>query len=191
MNTHIADATVVREGRAQYFQAQHIPLDGGYQDRWVPVEVGPLKFAFPNTSARRRAVRFHDLHHVATGYGTDHVGESEIAAFEIGGGCGPHAPAWALNLYGMVLGLGNEPARLLPAFVRGRRSGTLYHTPWDESVLDLSVGELRSRLGLDRDLSPPTLGERLAFYGWMGAALIFSFGPLVLLALGVWGVLAR
>lgn len=191
MNTHIADATLVRDGRAQYFQAQNIPPDGGYEDRWVPVTLGPLRFAFPNTSARRRAVRFHDLHHVATSYGTDHVGESEIAAFEIGGGCGPHAPAWVLNLLAMVLGLGNEPSRLLPAFVRGRRSGTLYHAPWDESVLDLSVGELRARLGLDRDLSPPTLAERLAFYGWMALALAFSLGPLVLLGLGVWRVLVR
>jgi len=191
MNTHIADTTPVRLGRAQYFQAQHIAPDGGYEDQWVPVEVGPLRFAFPNTAARRRAVRFHDLHHVATGYGTDHVGESEIGAFEIGGGCGAHGPAWVLNLYALMLGLGNEPARLLPAFVRGRRSGTLYHAPWDESLLDLSVGELRARLGLDRDLSPPTLGERLAFYGWMAVALLFSLAPLVLLALGVWGLLAR
>lgn len=189
MNTIIADATPVREGRARYFEVQHIPADGGYNDARVPVTVGPLRFSFPNTPGRVRAVRLHDLHHVATGYGTDHAGEAEIAAYEIGGGCGRHYAAWVLNLLAMVLGLGNKPHQMLPAFVRGRRAGTLYHEPWDESLLDKPVGELRAKLGLDRDLSPPTLGERLAFLGWMVTALVFSFGPLALIvALAVWAL---
>ncbi len=189
MNTHISDQTRVRDGRAQYFQAQNIPADGGYGARWVPVTVAGVSFAFPNTPGRVAAVRLHDLHHVATGYGTDHTGESEIAAYEIGGGCGPHLAAWVLNLYGLVLGLGNQPSRLLPAFVRGRRAGTLYHQPWDESVLDLDVGALREKLALDQDLSPPRPGERLAFYGWMLFALLFSLGPLLaILGAAVWAL---
>ena len=38
--------------------------------------------AFPNGAARVRAVRLHDLHHVATGYATSWVGEAEIGAWE-------------------------------------------------------------------------------------------------------------
>ena len=41
---------------------------------------GPVRFAFPNTAGRVRAVRYHDLHHVVTGYATDWTGEAEIGA---------------------------------------------------------------------------------------------------------------
>lgn len=30
---------------------------------------------FPNTHGRRRALAYHDLHHILTGYRTDFVGE--------------------------------------------------------------------------------------------------------------------
>lgn len=189
MNTHIPDATLIREGRAIYFQTQNIPPDGGYNDAWVPAQLGPVSFSFPNTPGRLRAVRFHDIHHVLTGYGTDHTGESEIAAFEIGGGCGRHTAAWVLNLFAMVMGLWNEPGRLLPAFVRGRRSGNLYHQAWDEALLDQRVGELRARVHLDEQTAPPTLTEKLAFAGWMSVALTMVFGWVgVIVALVIWKI---
>jgi len=39
-------------------------------------------FSVPNTPVHRWAIQMHDLHHVATGYGTDTVGEGEISAWE-------------------------------------------------------------------------------------------------------------
>ena len=49
---------------------------------------------FPNTPSRKRAVRYHDLHHALTGYATDLTGEFEISAWEIGSGCADHVAAW-------------------------------------------------------------------------------------------------
>ena len=42
--------------------------DGGYSKRWVRIELGKIALSFPNLPSRVRAVRFHDLHHVLTGY---------------------------------------------------------------------------------------------------------------------------
>ena len=35
-----------------------------------------VKFSVPNPPPHQRAIRLHDLHHVATGFGTDHAGEA-------------------------------------------------------------------------------------------------------------------
>src|SRR4051794_5759973 len=41
-----------------------------------------LKFSLPNPPSHQRALRLHDLHHVATGFGTDHAGEAEISVWQ-------------------------------------------------------------------------------------------------------------
>jgi hypothetical protein len=141
------DVMTVREARALYF-AQNGLSEAGYSDRWVKLRAGPLPLAFPNTRARVRAVKLHDLHHVATGYDTTWRGEAEIGAWELAAGCGHHLPAWVLNLGAVVVGLLIAPGRTLRAWRRGRRSRTLYAGEFDPSLLDMTVPELRARLGL-------------------------------------------
>ena len=72
--TTSAEALIIRDARAQYF-AENGFGDGGYTATWVKVQAGPLPIYFPNTAARVRAVRLHDLHHVVTGYDTMWTGE--------------------------------------------------------------------------------------------------------------------
>ena len=72
---HYDAALTLREARGRYFAANGLG-EGGYDDKWVRLAVGPLRFAFPNTAGRVRAVRYHDLHHVVTGYATDWTGEA-------------------------------------------------------------------------------------------------------------------
>jgi hypothetical protein len=145
MHVRYDDAMTVREARAKYF-ADNGFGDGGYEDRWVRFKVGPFPVAIPNTGSRKRAVRLHDLHHVATGYDTDLRGEAEIAAWELAAGCKDHVAAWLLNLGALPLGLFLAPGRLLDAWRRGRRSRSLYDGEFRESLLDMTVGELRARL---------------------------------------------
>lgn len=173
----------LRQARERYFRANGLGADGGYADSWVKVRLGPIPFAFPNTAGRVRAVRFHDLHHVVTGYATDVVGEAEIAAWEVGSGCDGYVAAWVLNLYAMAIGLfvGREPT--WRAFVRGRRSGNLYHEGWREGLLDESVGAMRSELALDRaDTPAATSGDRALFGFWLAASLLLALATLALLA---------
>jgi hypothetical protein len=69
----------MRDARGQYFALNNFK-DGGYDDKWVSLKLGPIPFGFPNTKARIRAVKLHDLHHVLAEYDTSYIGESEIGA---------------------------------------------------------------------------------------------------------------
>ena len=171
--TRYGDTLSVREARARYFRDNGFGEDGGYGAAWVKLQMGPLTLPLPNTPQRVRAVRFHDLHHVVTGYATDWTGEAEIAAWEIASGCADHHAAWLLNLWAMAIGLVIAPGRVWRAFVRGRRSRNLYREPWSEALLEPRVGELRARLGLDDAAaasSPARAAERAAFAGWCAAS---------------------
>ena len=101
----------MREARALYFDINHFGDSDGYDDKWVDFKLGPMPMPFPNTPARVRAVRFHDLHHVLTGYDTNTIGEFEISAWEIAAGCKGYVAAWQLNLGGMFAGLLVAPRR--------------------------------------------------------------------------------
>ncbi len=139
-----ADTMTMREARKVYFDANGFGETGGYDDAWVDFKLGPIPMPFPNTKARVEAVRYHDLHHLLTGYDTDIVGEFEIAAWEIAAGCKGYGAAWALNLGGMAGGLVRAPRRVFAAFVRGRGQRTTYGEELDV-VLALTVGAARER----------------------------------------------
>jgi hypothetical protein len=116
----------LRDARRIYFDANHFGEDGGYGAKWVDFKLGQIPFPIPNAPSRVRPVRFHDLHHVLTGYDTSTIGEFEISAWEIAAGCRGFAAAWVLHLSGMFAGMLVAPRRTFLAFVRGRRSRTLY-----------------------------------------------------------------
>ena len=101
---HDPDSTMLA-ARALYFRANQFGDDGGYGDAWVTVKLGPVPVSFPNAAERVRAVRYHDLHHIITGYDTDIIGEFEIAAWELGSGCKDFWAAWFLNLGSLTGGL--------------------------------------------------------------------------------------
>lgn len=159
------------EARARLFALSGFPPDGGYGDAWVVLKLWRIPLAFPNTAGRRRAVRFHDLHHVLTEYRTDWRGEFEIAAWEVAGGVNRYWEGWILDLLGFACGLLVFPRYVYRAFVRGRRSRNLYFDEWDESILSRRVGEVRARLGLDANEARPTSADRRAFMLWSAASL--------------------
>jgi hypothetical protein len=173
----------LRDARATYFRDNGFGDDGGYAKKWVSLRLGPIPFAFPNTSARVRAVRYHDLHHVVTGYRTDLVGEAEIGAWEVASGCAGFAAAWILNLYAMVLGCcAGAPGAVWRAFVRGRRTRNLYRERYDDALLGAELGAVRIRLGLaaTAESRPPaaTPADRVAFAGWSAVAAALALGTI-------------
>ncbi len=186
------------EARARLFALGGLGEDGGYGDAWVKLRLWRIPLAFPNTKGRRRAVRFHDLHHILTGYPTTWRGEFEIAAWEVAGGIRRYWVAWLLDLLGFACGLAVYPRATYRAFVRGRHSTNLYGDEWDESILGRTVGELRRRLGLDDEEARATPADRLSFALWAAAsaAAYVATGALMLapvpaLAAALWLYLAR
>jgi hypothetical protein len=172
---HYETSHSLREARRHYFEANGFGASGGYDKKWVPLAFGPLRFAIPNTPGRVRAVRYHDLHHVVTGYATDWTGEAEIGAWEVASSCRDHIAAWVLNLFAMQLGLWFAPRTVWRAFLRGRHSHNLYAGPFDDALLDESVADMRARLALGEPLPQATLGDRLRFVGWSATALALAF----------------
>lgn len=183
---HYDDSLTLRDARRLYFDANGFGPDGGYHDAWVKFDLGPLPIAFPNTASRVRAVRFHDLHHVMTGYETTTRGESEIGAWELGSGCADHYAAWVLNLTAFGTGLVIAPVATFRAFVRGRRSANLYRATYDDALLGRRVGEVRAELGVDAPARPVSLGDLAAFGACVAGALLA--GLPVALSMPVLGV---
>jgi hypothetical protein len=187
----IDPALPIAEARQIYFERAGLPADGGYAARWVPLRIGPIPFAIPNTKARRRAVPLHDVHHLVTGYRTDWPGEGEISAWELGAGCGSYGFAWAINLHGLVAGWVCGWRRTFRAFVRGRRSRSLYREldarrraapgrgdGLDEALLRTPVGALRARLLVGEAELAPRASDRLVYAGICAIALVFALASL-------------
>lgn len=112
-----------------------------------------LKFSVPNPPSHQRALRLHDLHHVATGFGTDHAGEAEISVWQTLRGL--HAAGHyvtAIVLGNVLLGLLAAPRRTIAALRLARAGGSLFDVDRKyEDLLALSLGELRALLGLPQE----------------------------------------
>lgn len=139
----------VREARDHYLAENGFNTDG-YDSPRTDGSLFGLKFSVPNPPAHQRALRLHDLAHVATGFGTDHAGEAEISVWQAQRGlrAGGHYVA-AIVLANVLLGFLAAPRRTLTA-LRAQSSGrSLFELPLHyEQLLELSVGELRQLLGL-------------------------------------------
>ncbi|HYK82147.1 MAG TPA: hypothetical protein VEU55_03305 [Gemmatimonadales bacterium] len=171
-----AAALTLRQARERYFARQHLG-DGGYADRWVKLQAGPIPLYFPNTRARVRAVKLHDLHHLLTAYDTSWRGEAEIGAWEIASGCGRHYPAWVLNLCAVAVGLVIAPRAVHQAFLRGCYSGNLYCArECDAALLERRVGEVRHALGLDRVAPRPAPRDHARFAAWAAVSAVTVAG---------------
>ena len=76
----------VRQALATFLETNHFSVEA-YDAPTVAIPIGPITVALPSTAGRKLLVRWHDLHHVLTGYDTDLVGEGEIGAWELRAGC--------------------------------------------------------------------------------------------------------
>jgi hypothetical protein len=173
MNIYSPDLTL-RAARERYFEINRFE-GGGYEEGWVKMRAGPVPIWFPNTVARVKAVRFHDLHHVLTEYPTTWRGEAEIGAWEVATGCAAHYQAWLLNLLAFAVGLLINPRGVYRAFMRGRRSRNLYRTTFSDELLARKVGNVRRELNLDEPPAPPAPVDRRAFIFWsLASAGVFA-----------------
>lgn len=167
------------EAVKRYFRENGFGEDGGYEDDWVDFHLGPIPMPFPNSAGRKRAVRFHDLHHVLTGYRTDTLGELEIAAWELGAGCDGFPTAFVINAGGLAAGAFAAPRRTFRAFLRGRASRSLYGEAYEEVLSEEVELARKKRLGADRKA---TIGDAARFVGLFFVGLALA---LLLLALVV------
>ena len=108
-------------------------------------------FSLPNPPSRKLAVRFHDLHHQMTGYGTDPVGEGEISAWVLRKGIRVFGIYVLLIIFfGTFLGLIHSPRRVWRAWRVSKSSARLPPASIEryEQLLTLNLGELRALYGV-------------------------------------------
>jgi hypothetical protein len=178
-------AVNLSEAREQYFIANGLPSDGGYGLEWVPVQLGRVRLYIYNSNARRRAVPYHDLHHVLTGYDASATGEAEIGAWELAAGTRPHWFATTINVPAVFIGLCVAPNRVFEAFRRGRRCRSLYGEPLTREVLASDVADVQRRLGLCDDIGEPLFSDYLTFAELCLVTIALVLAPLFLV---VWFV---
>ena len=143
----------VIEGRDHYLAENGFTVQA-YEDAWTKASFFGLSFSVPNTARHRWAIMLHDLHHVATGYGTDLPGEAEVSAWEARRGLRPlGAYVASIVTGGAAFGLMIAPRRTVRAYRdSGRGVPSLFRRDADyEATLALTVGALRERLGVPRN----------------------------------------
>lgn len=146
-----ADWSVARARDA--YLAENGFTTAGYDEPWTPAALFGIRFRVPNPPRHRWAIMRHDLHHAATGFGTDLRGEVEISAWEArsglrGLGCYTGWIVLSLALFGLVI----APRRTLAAWRAARGGSSLFRLARldYESLLAQPLGELRATLGLPR-----------------------------------------
>jgi len=184
------DTVTLREALRDHLEESGFPADLGNTERWVTIRIGPIPFCLPNLPIRQRAMLPHDLNHVVSGYGHDLVGESEVGASEIGGGCGRFLAAWVLAWSVITPGAVVAPKRIFDAFVRGRHTGNLFSRDLD-SLLERTVPQVQAELALDRP-HVATISDRMVFVVVVVSAPVVAALPgLFSLATSPWWLAQR
>ncbi len=145
-------ALTVRAAREVYLAENGFTTDEYTAETfWLAILGGRFRVTLPNPPPRRWAVALHDLHHVATGYGTDFIGEGEVGLWELMGGCETWV-VYGLNAGAAMLGFAIAPRRLIQAYRDASTAKALYRQGGKvDDWLDLTLGELRERLGIPRE----------------------------------------
>jgi hypothetical protein len=172
------DRILIRVALQRFYAEHGLPPDGGAGRAYFLVHVGPLTIPLPNPPMRKRALLYHDIHHLVTGYNAVFSqGEMIIAGYEIGAGCGRFAVAWIINLWMLALGLFVTPRRMFAAFVIGRRCESLYRrVEQSDRFMDMTVGQMRQWLRLDQQAPRATRADRACFALWCAAAWLVTLG---------------
>ena len=177
----------IKEALTIFFEKYQLGPDGGMSDRWVKLRFGKFYIPIPNTASRKKALIFHDVHHIATGYQSNWKGECEIGAWEVSTGCGSYTAAWLLDLAVFALGLLIFPVATFKAFVRGRRTLNFYRNSYSGAeLMPMEIEQVQALLKLNTASNAPASAvEILAFFWWSCIAAVFAitffFGPYILL----------
>jgi len=125
----------LREELAAFYRRCGFSDTADRQACTVPVYTGCLLVPLPNIETRHIYLKYHDLHHIVTGYSTGRIGEGEVSAWELGTGSMLNSPLLGtMNLIALSTGLVLQPKRMWRAFRRGCRSRNLYPLAMRERI---------------------------------------------------------
>lgn len=126
--------TIAQELQA-FYQKHGFGDVPGKRPKLVQVYTGCMLVPLPNIEARRRFLKYHDLHHLITGYSVGRIGEGEVSAWELGTGSMFASPMLGImNLIALSTGFFLQRGRMWQAFKRGCRSRNLYSLAMRKAV---------------------------------------------------------
>jgi hypothetical protein len=137
------EPVTVENALRQHYAESGLPADGGRFALVWTLKLGPVSLRLRNFKWRQRALPRHDIHHLLTGYECTRTGEMEMAAWEAAAGGFPSVLSTAFCLPLVAIGALIAPRRGFAAFVRGRRSQTLYALPSTLDLASLALSTLR------------------------------------------------
>ncbi|MGH1486144.1 MAG: hypothetical protein ACRBCI_07975 [Cellvibrionaceae bacterium] len=159
------------------------PFEDNYHDKVVHLYAGPYLIPVPNSKVRQKALPYHDLHHLFTGYSNSRIGEGEVGAWELGSGCWNNPIALFLNLGGVSTGLLYSPKRICRAFIWGCHSQNLYDLAL-EDILSSEEKVLTDYVFHKQIKGRSSIVNHLRFATY-GAIAALAIPPLLLFGWGV------
>lgn len=171
-----------REALIGFYKFNRLNLTADFESHCARVYIGCILAPVPNINARKKYLKFHDLHHVMTGYGIGRVGESQISAWELGSKSCRKPLISIMNLFALSTGFILKPTRVIEAYYRGCRSKNLYYlydTMLDEDIDKLNLVEVkRKHLEIKNEIKHKWL-RQIEFVGYLFLAMIIHVFMLV------------
>ena len=168
---------------AKFYERHGFGSTPGARPKFVGVYTGCALVPLPNIETRRRFLKQHDLHHLATGYSVGRIGEGEVSAWELASGSMRVSPILGLmNLIALSTGWFIDRDRMWTAFRRGLRSRNLYSESMRQR-LDAGewrkLDELRKELLDAREIRTERLLDRLRYFAFVTMSVLIHV-PLVI-----------
>ena len=172
----------VKEALIGFYKFNRLNVATDFESHCVRVYIGCILAPVPNIKARMKYLKFHDLHHIMSGYGIDRIGESEISAWELGSRSCRKPIISIMNLFALSTGYILSPSKVTKAFYRGCRSKNLYYMAdgMEESSIDqLNLNEVKST---HLEILPAvrySFLRTIEFYGYLALSMIIHVFMLV------------
>ncbi len=171
-----------KEALIGFYNFNRLNLKSDFSSHCVRVYIGCILAPVPNLNARKKYLKFHDLHHIMAGYGIDRIGESEISAWELGSRSCRKPIISIMNLFALSTGFILSPSRVINAFYRGCRSKNLYYlsdTSTDDEIDILNLQEV-NKLHLEiRETIKYKLLRQIEFIGYMFFSMLIHIAMLI------------
>ncbi len=172
----------VKEALIGFYKFNRLNLTQDFESHCVRVYIGCLLAPVPNIDARKKYLKFHDLHHIMSGYGIDRIGESEISAWELGSRSCRKPLISVMNLFALLTGYILSPSKVTSAFYRGCRSKNLYYLSDGYSEADIDNLDV-NKIKIDHLEIYPEVKHKwlrtIEFAGYLVMSMIIHIGMLI------------
>lgn len=171
-----------KEALIGFYKFNNLNLSADFESHCVRVYIGCILAPVPNLKARKKYLKFHDLHHIMTDYGIDRVGESEISAWELGSRSCRKPLISIMNLFALSTGFILKPKKVIEAFYSGCRSKNLYYlsdSMPEAEINTLNLADTKAKHLEIKEIIKYKLLRQIEFLGYIFFSLIIHVTMLI------------